>query len=281
MSQSQDNKFFNKLYNVTLNDGTKIEEYFNPVCMIEGHRDDLFVQYGEDYPGTNMRTVFGQGQDGSGDFGYFAEPFVEKDEITIKLNANGGEFKDPNGNNVTTSYSFVFDKNHPDESLRNWFSSLVPTYTDPTDNYEGEFRGWSRVEDGKKMFTVDEILSYESDIELYAYFNIPKQYKFVFRAEKNGASNLKGIAYNDFPDKIVYVRMTESNGVTGDIAVPKVDIELINGFKLKEDINYGKRWKAEDESNAPELFLYEDRQYSMYNRSQTTFYYYLEYQEPD
>ncbi|MBQ2205184.1 MAG: hypothetical protein II411_04760, partial [Lachnospiraceae bacterium] len=274
----KDGNLSQTFFDITMEDG-KIVKDLNPVIMIEGYKDDLFNYYGDDYAGTNMRVYYEYDKSESF-YHFYVEPYEEKDEITVKLKANGGSFKDPKGNDIVTDYTFTYDRNNPDEDLKNWFKSLVPTSKDSIDNYPGEFKGWSKFQDTQSFMTVDEILAFESDITLYAHFYYPDLYKFVFQAEKNGANKLRGIAYESFEEKTVYVRMTKSAGSSGDLPVPKIDIELINGFKLKED-NVGKKWTAADQENAQYKYLYENRTEPINNHDVKTFYYYLEYEEPE
>ena len=272
-AQIQGGNFAKLNYTVIFEDGSVRKNYLYAACMIEGHRDDIFTQYGNNYAGNNMRIVYGQAQDGSSDFGFFAEPYEEKETISIKLNANGGKFKDPSGSDVTTSYTFTYRRSRPDDNIRNWFNSLVPTAVDTRDNFEGTFKGWSRLSDALKGMTISEILEYEADLELFAFFDYPTLLTLKFSAEKNNNTKLKGKAYDSFDTKTVYVRLTNNN-YTGNVVAPAIDVTPKNGYTISN------KWETDDTSFNKYL---EPRVNTIFQNvtNTTEFNYYLVWTEPE
>lgn len=238
--QTQGGDFAKNFCTVVFSDGREEENHFIPACMIEGYRDDIFDVYDENYAGYGMRVLYGLNKDGSDEFGFFAEPYEEKDVVNITIHANGGTFKDPNGNTITDSYTFEYDTINPDSDLVSWFKSLDATCVAKEDGYESKVFEFSRLPDELKSISATEILDYNSDIEVYLFFSVPQLYTLKFRAEKGGSKKLNNIAYKDFVEKTAYVRLTEK--YSGKVTPPSIQMNVLSGYNLNN------RWIAENTS---------------------------------
>ena len=262
-TQTQGGDFADNFCSVEF-DGTVKEKYFIPACMIEGYRDDIFNIYDESYAGYGMRVLYGENKDGSDEFGFFAEPYEEKEIVNITVHANGGTFKDPDGNIINDSFTFEYDTMNPNADLVNWFKNLNATCIAKEDGYESTEFLFSRLADELKSISANEILEYNSDIDVYLYFSFPQLYTLKFRAEKGGSKRLNNIGYKDFVEKTAYVRLTEK--YSGKVIAPSIEMSVLSGYSLNN------RWISENTSF--NKYLVPGKETVFHNVVGTTVFYY-------
>ncbi|MBQ2205358.1 MAG: hypothetical protein II411_05645, partial [Lachnospiraceae bacterium] len=187
----------------------------------------------------NNEVTISKNSDSATTFDYYltwTEP-----SINITVYANGGEFEDPDGKKVTDKYSFTYKKFSTAAKIKNWFTGLNPKAVDATDNYEVSASGFAKSKSGTDFVNLDDVVNGSEDIELYAIYEFPVLYKAVFRAEKGGASELKGTAYESFEPETIYVRLNRDKYTKGQLKAP-----ALTSLKLLNDYTTDGIWRAEN-----------------------------------
>lgn len=187
---------------------------------------------------------------------------------------------------IVTEYEFVYPRFEWTKDYWEIFlSSIKPVRVEKTDIdvYVGDFRGWlydpQDQENVIRYLGTYDIIDNTHDITVYAQYKFPPIATVIFRPEKGGAEDLRGIAYEVATESQVTeytTRFRLEKYITGDIDAPAYDvltITPINGWKM------GAQWIAEDNPSQPKITPGVAQAYTTISENKRD-YYYIQWIDP-